>query len=169
MLNQSLSMYKLLKILKSKLKMIRARKLLASISLQNDWDVVFLAPHLSPAGLSPVLTMKRKLWNISMGNQSFHEQRLFETSRNTFFQSNSDHFLQENGFDATNTPPVGCEWHYNITLIIMCQSDSQFWPHHRSPNLFELCCRSVTHLARHDWKWGSEPIFAVLQCKANSW
>ena len=128
MLNQSLSMYKLLKILKSKLKMIRARKLLASISLQNDWDVVFLAPHLSPAGLSPVLTMKRKLWNISMGNQSFHEQRLFETSRNTFFQSNSDHFLQENGFDATNTPPVGCEWHYNITLIIMCQSDSQFWP-----------------------------------------
>ena len=21
----------------------------------------------------------------------------------------------------------------------------------------------------YDWKWGSEPIFAVLQCKANSW
>ena len=89
---------------------------------------VFLTPHLSPTDSSPVLTMKRKLWNISMENQSFHEQWLLETSRNTVFQSDSDHFLQENGFDATNTPPVGCEWHYNITLIIMCQSDSQFWP-----------------------------------------
>ena len=27
---------------------------------------------------------------------------------------------------------------------------------------------SVTQLTRHDWEWGSEPIFAVLQCKANS-
>jgi len=26
----------------------------------------------------------------------------------------------------------------------------------------------VTQLTRHDWEWGSEPIFAVLQCKANS-
>ena len=77
---------------------------------------VFLTPHLSPTDSSPVLTMKRKLWNISMGNQSFHEQWLLETSRNTVFQRDSDHFLQENGFVATNTPPVGCEWHYNITL-----------------------------------------------------
>ena len=29
--------------------------------LQNFWDVVFLTPHLSPADLSPVLTMERKL------------------------------------------------------------------------------------------------------------
>ena len=151
-------------------KTSRPGKYALSQPLQNDWDVVFLAPHLSPAGLSPVLTMKRKLWNISMGNQSFHEQRLFETSRNTFFQSNSDHFLQENGFDATNTPPVGCEWHYNITLIIMCQSDSQFWPL-LSPTEVQQrwASKSATHLPRHDWKWGSEPIFAVLQCKANSW
>ena len=28
---------------------------------QNFWDVGFLAPHLSPADLSPVLTMERKL------------------------------------------------------------------------------------------------------------
>ena len=42
--------------------------------LQKFSDVVFLAPHLSPADLSPVLTMERKLWNISMENQSFHEQ-----------------------------------------------------------------------------------------------
>ena len=83
--------------------------------LQKFWDVVFLTPHLSPADLSPVLTMKRKLWNISMGNQSFHEQWSLETSRNTVFQSDSDHFLQENALGLTNTPPVGCEWHYNIT------------------------------------------------------
>ena len=29
--------------------------------LQKFWDVVFLTPHLSPADLSPVLTMERKL------------------------------------------------------------------------------------------------------------
>ena len=109
--------------------------------LQKSWDVVFLTPHLSPADLSPVLTMERKLWNISMENQSFHEQWLLDTSGNSVFQSHSDHFLHENGFDATDTPPVGPEWHYNITAVhiptrsllrssstIMCQSDSQFWP-----------------------------------------
>ena len=29
--------------------------------LQNFWDVVFLTPHLSPADLSPVLTMKKEI------------------------------------------------------------------------------------------------------------
>ena len=65
--------------------------------------------------LSHVLTIKRKLWNISTDNQLFHEQWLLEASRNTVFQSDSDHFLQENALGLTNTPPVGCEWHYNIT------------------------------------------------------
>ena len=105
-------------------KTSRPGKYASSQPLQNRLDVVFLAPHLSPADLSPVLTMKRKLWNISMENQSFHEQWLLETARNIVLQSYSDHLLQENGFDATNTPPLGCEWHYNITLILMCQSDS---------------------------------------------
>jgi hypothetical protein len=113
--------------------------------------VVFLTPHLSPADLSPFLTMKRKLWNIFMESQSFHEQWLLETARNIVLQSDSDHLLQENGFGAANTPPVGCEWHCNITLIIMCQSDSQFWPlpsptasSVEHPNLFELSWNSTS-------------------------
>ena len=92
--------------------------------------MVFLTPLLSPADLSPVFTMKRKLPNVSTENQSFHDQQMLETSRNTVFQRDSDHFLQESASGATNTPPVGCEWHYNITLIIICQSDSQFWPYY---------------------------------------
>ena len=77
--------------------------------------MVSLTPHLSPADLSPVLSIERKLWNISVENQSFREQWSLETSKNTVFQSDSDHFLQENALGLTNTPPVGCEWHYNIT------------------------------------------------------
>ena len=145
------------------------RKLLASSQgLQNSSDVVFLTPHLSPADLSPVLTMKRKLWNISMENQSFHEQWLLETARNIVLQSDSDHLLQENGFNATSTPPVGCEWHYNITL------------YHNVPIRLSVLTLTVVQrrwaskpfrarLAWHDWQWGSEPISAVLQCRANSW
>ena len=96
-------------------KTSRPGKYALSQPLQNDWDVVFLTPHLSPADLSPVLSIERKLWNISVENQSFREQWSLETSRNTVFQSDSDHFLQENALGLTNTPPVGCEWHYNIT------------------------------------------------------
>ncbi len=35
-----------------------------------------------------------------------------------FSQRGYDRFSQENAFGATNAPPVGCEWHHNITLII---------------------------------------------------
>ena len=42
-------------------KTSRPGKYASSQPLQNWLDVVFLAPHLSPADLSPVLTMKRKL------------------------------------------------------------------------------------------------------------
>ena len=108
----------------------RPGKYASFLGLQNYSDAVFLTPHLSTADFSPVLSMKRKLWNILMENQSFHEQWLLETARNIVLQSDSDHLLQEIGFNATNTPPVGCEWHYAITLILMCQSDSQLWPLH---------------------------------------
>ena len=105
---------------------------------------VFLTPHLSPADSSPVLTMKRKLWNISMENQSFHAQWLLGTSRNTVFQSNSDHVLQENALGLTTTPPVGCKWHYNITRyhnvpIRLSVLTLTFANGHI--NLFELSCR----------------------------
>ena len=137
-------------------KTSRPGKYASSQGLQNFSDVVFLTPHLSPADLSPFLTMKRKLWNIFMENQSFHEQWLLETARNIVLQSDSDHLLQENGFNATNTPPVGCEWHYDITLIVEVE---QRW----ASKPFRA------KLVRHIWKWGSEPISAVLQCRANSW
>ena len=122
--------------------------------LQKFWDMVFLTPHLSPADLSPVLTIKRKLWNISMENLSFHEQWLLETSRNTVFQSDSDHFLQENALGLTNTPPVGCEWHYDITLIVMCQSDSQFWPL-LWPTATSVKSSSVEHPSLFEQSWRS--------------
>jgi len=44
-----------------------------------------------------------------MENESFHDQEMLETSKSTVFQSDSDHFLQEDACGATNTPPVGCE------------------------------------------------------------
>ena len=136
-------------------KTSRPGKYASSQPLQKPLDVVFLAPHLSPADLSPVLTMKRKLWNISMENQSFHEQWLLETARNIVLQSDSDPLLQENGFDATNTPSLGCEWHYNITLIMTCHSDHFFCqrPHHWSPAALSIPTFSGyagTQLARHD-------------------
>ena len=49
-------------------KTSRPGKYALSKRLQNTLDVVSLAPHLSPADLSPVLTVKSKLWNISMEN-----------------------------------------------------------------------------------------------------
>jgi hypothetical protein len=132
----------------------RPGKYASSQGLQKFSDVVFLTPHLSPADLSPVLTMKRKLWNIFMENQSFHEQWLLETARNIVLQSDSDHLLQENGFNATNTPPVGCEWHYDITLIVMCQSDSQFWPL-LWPTATSLKSSSVEHPSLFEQGWRS--------------
>ncbi len=53
--------------------------------LENDYHGVFLAPHLSPADLSPVFNKKRKLQNVSMVSESFHDHQLLETSRNTLF------------------------------------------------------------------------------------
>ena len=44
-------------------KTSRPGKYAQSQLLQNFWDVVFLTPHLSPADLSPVLTMNRKIVN----------------------------------------------------------------------------------------------------------
>jgi hypothetical protein len=69
--------------------------------------------------LSPVFSMKRKLRNISRENEPFHAQLLLETSRNTIFQRDFHHFLQENAFGATNTTPMGCERHYSIILPSM--------------------------------------------------
>ena len=135
-------------------KTSRPGKYASAQPLQNCQDVVFLTPHLSPADLSPVLTMKRKLWNISMENQSLHEQWLLETARNIVLQSDSDHLLQENGFDATDTPPLGCEWHYNITLIAMCQSDSLLWPF-LSPTATSLKSSSVEHHNLFGISWNS--------------
>ena len=53
--------------------------------LENIPHGVFLAPHLSPANLSPVLNEKRKLLNVSMVHESFYDHQLLETSRSTLF------------------------------------------------------------------------------------
>ena len=147
--------------------------------LQNNYHVLFLTPHLTPADLSPVLT----LWK---GNC---ETFWWKTS---CFMSNDRLKLQETPFSKGSltifymrmvlTQQVRHLWvASDITIslhIIMCQSDAQFWPLLSPatlsiPNLFYLGCwvaRSlVQQLTRHDWKWGSEPISAVLQCRANSW
>ena len=42
--------------------------------LEKIPNVVFLTPHLSPADLSPVLTMKRKLRNVPLEKKSIHDQ-----------------------------------------------------------------------------------------------
>ena len=94
-----------------------------------------------------------------------------------FFGGNLTIFLQENAYGATNTPPMSCEWHHNVTLSL-CRSDFQFWPllspvvqslttwEHRvllasKPFLISaitcLTLRSVTHVANQAWlkvgKW----------------
>ena len=130
----------------------RPGKYASSQPLQKRLDVVFLAPHLSPADLSPVLTMKRKLWNISMENQSFHEQWLLETARNVVLQSYSDHLLQENGFDATNTPPLG--W-VTISLLSWCANQTlSLWPF-LSPTATLLKSSSVEHPHLFGLSWNS--------------
>ena len=97
--------------------------------LENYQDVVFLTPLLSPADLSAVFTMKRKLRNVSMENESFHDQWMLETSRSVVFQKRVGPFFTRKCFRrdkyATCGLRVTLQCHSNI---IICQSDSQFRP-----------------------------------------
>ena len=55
-------------------KTSRPGKYASSWGLEKFPNVVFLTPHLSPADLSPVLTMKRKLRNVPLEKKSIHDQ-----------------------------------------------------------------------------------------------
>ena len=45
-----------------------------------------------------------------------------QTSRRAVFQGHSDHFARK-CFGATNTPSVGCEWHYICVCVVVLKSN----------------------------------------------
>ena len=116
------------------------------------------------------------LWKGNCGtfpweNQSCHEQWSLETSKKHRFPKQFWPFFTRKWFRRDKYATCGLR----VTL--------QHHSYHNVPirlsvltltfangRITEVQQRWVaTHLPRHDWKWGSEPIFAVLQCKANSW
>ena len=156
--------------------------------LENFYRGDSLAPHLSPAVLSPASTMKRKLRNVSMENESFHDQQWLETSTGTSFQTGSDHFFTGKCFRRNKYAPCGSrvtlQYHSHhqrsIRLSVLnftfanghITEVQQLWASKILP--MYLLFRALkswpeTRPKDVDWEWGSEPIFAVLQCKANSW
>ena len=114
-------------------KTSRPGKYASSQRLQNLQDVVFLTPHLSPADLSPVLTMKRKLWKISMENQSFHEQMIAWSFKKHRFPKRFWPFFTRNCFGldkyATCGLRVTLQHHsyHNVPIRLSVLTVVQLW------------------------------------------